>query len=68
MDNIVLYSTGCPKCTVLKTKLKQKNIDYIECSDIDTMTEKGFKSVPKLELSDGSILDFTEAVKWIGEQ
>ena len=65
--NIILYSTHCPKCKVLETKLKQKNIAYEEVSDMDVMQEKGFMSVPKLEV-DGMVYDFKDAVKWIGEQ
>ena len=65
--NITLYSTHCPKCKVLEAKLKQKNIAYEEVSDMDIMQEKGFVSVPKLEV-DGMVMDFKEAVKWIGEQ
>ena len=65
--NVILYSTHCPRCKVLELKLKQKNISYEEVSDIDIMQEKGFVSVPKLEV-DGVIYDFTDAVKWIGGQ
>ena len=31
---IKMYSTHCPKCKILETKLKQKNIEYEECTDI----------------------------------
>ena len=65
--NVILYSTHCPKCKVLEMKLKQKNINYEEVTDIDLMQEKGFKSVPKIEV-DGVVYDFKEAVDWIKEQ
>ena len=65
--NVIFYSTHCPKCKVIEIKLKQKNINYEEVNDIDIMSEKGFKSVPKLEV-DGVVYDFQDAVKWIGEQ
>ena len=65
--NVVLYSTHCPKCKILETKLKQKNISYSEINDVQIMTNKGFTTVPKLEV-DGSILEFKEAVDWIEEQ
>ena len=64
---VVLYSTHCPKCKVLETKLTQKRISYEENNDVNLMQEKGFISVPKLEV-DGIIYDFKEAVEWIGEQ
>ena len=68
MGKITLYSTHCPRCKVLEVKLKQKNIAYEEINDVDKMTEKGFKEAPKLELEDGTIMDFKEAVDWIKEQ
>lgn len=65
--NVILYSTHCPKCKVLEMKLKQKNIGYVEVTDVKLMQEKGFKSVPKIEV-DGVVYDFKEAVDWIKEQ
>ena len=65
--NIVLYSTKCPKCKVLETKLKQSNIQFEEINDVDIMVQKGFKSAPILEV-DGVSYGFKEAVEWIKEQ
>lgn len=65
--NIVLYSTHCPKCNVLESKLKQKNISFEENNDVELMTQKGFMTVPMLEV-DGVVYNFKEAVEWIGEQ
>jgi len=67
MHIIVLYSNGCPKCNVLKSKLDEKNIKYEICSDIDIMLGKGFKSVPMLEV-DNKIMDYIESLNWIKEQ
>lgn len=64
---VILYEHGCPKCTVLKTKLDQKHISYEHITDVELMRNKGFTNVPKLEV-DGVVYDFKEAVKWIGEQ
>ena len=64
---VVLYSTHCPKCKVLESKLNQKSIDYEEINDVKIMREKGFMSAPNLEV-DGVVYDFKEAVRWIGEQ
>lgn len=67
MLNVILYSTGCPKCKVLKTKLNQKNIKFEENNDVALMQKKGFTVVPKLEVN-GLVMDFKEAVDWIGGQ
>ena len=65
--NVVLYSTHCPKCKVLEAKLNQKGINYEENNDVELMQQKGFTTVPKLEV-DGVVYDFKEAVEWIGAQ
>lgn len=61
---VILYSTHCPKCNVLEKKLKQKNISYKEVNDIEEMKEKGYLSVPVLEV-DGTTMDFKAASDWI---
>lgn len=62
---MILYTSHCPKCNVLKTKLDQKKIDYKTIEDRDTFINKGFEELPKLELDDGTILSFVEANKYI---
>ena len=63
---IILYSTNCPKCKVLEQKLKSKNIEYIEFTDVNKMIEMGFSVMPMLEV-EGVIMDFGTANKWINE-
>lgn len=65
--NITLYSTHCPKCTVIEKKLGIKNIPYTICDDLEVMKEKGFMSAPILEI-DGEIYKFKEANDWINQQ
>lgn len=65
--NVVLHSTHCAKCKVLEAKLNQKGINYEENNDVELMMQKGFTTVPKLEV-DGVVYDFKEAVEWIGER
>lgn len=65
--SIVLHTTNCPKCHVLESKLRQKNIDFEVNTDIELMAQKGFMTAPVLEVDD-VVYDFKEAVKWIGEQ
>lgn len=61
---VTLYSTHCPKCNVLEKKLKQKNISYEEVNDVEIMKEKGYLSVPVLEI-DGVSMNFKTASDWI---
>lgn len=62
---MILYSTNCPKCKILKEKLDAKHLQYDICSDVDKMISLGFTHVPVLEIS-GKYLNFTEALKYIG--
>ncbi|MBQ6359568.1 MAG: hypothetical protein IJJ25_00260 [Lachnospiraceae bacterium] len=65
--SIVLYSTGCPKCNVLETKLNNKNIKFDVVTDEEVMQNKGFMSLPMLEVN-GEELDFMQALRWTNEQ
>ena len=64
---IKLYSTNCPKCKVLETKMQKKNIEYSVCTDVNEMLSQGIKSAPALQMEDGTILNFTDAVRWVNE-
>ena len=63
---ITLYtSSTCPKCKVIKSKLKSKNIPYSECQDIPTMENLGIQSLPALQVDSKLILDFTQINAYI---
>ena len=61
---IILYSTGCPKCEVLKKKLKAKNIEYVKNNNVEDMESLGIDQVPVLSV-DGNLMSFAEANNWI---
>ena len=65
--NVTFYSTHCPKCKVLKLKLKQKNIEYTENDKVDEMLALGIQSAPALSV-DGQIYLFADAIKWVNKQ
>lgn len=62
---ITMYSTGCPRCKILEEKLQNKNIDFSIVTDEEIMEKKGIDMVPVLELENGQMLSFGQAVKWI---
>ena len=49
---------------MIEKKLKQKNISYEEVNDIEKMKEKGYLSVPILEVN-GVSIDFKAASDWL---
>ena len=62
--SVILYSTGCPKCKVLKAKLDNTWIKYEIVDDVDEMLRLGISTVPCLGV-DGKIMNFKESMKWI---
>lgn len=64
---LVLYSTGCPKCGILKKKLDERGMQYQENTVVEEMLSLGITSVPVLCV-DGQMMDFANAVKWINNQ
>lgn len=64
MEKIVLYTTHCGKCEVLRKKLDSKNISYEMIQDIQIISSKGFTSMPVLQVQ-GKCLEFVEAVKYV---
>ena len=64
---IIMYSTGCPKCEILKEKLDAKEISYDLVSDVEEMKKLGITKVPMLSV-DGKLMQYRDAVKWINNK
>lgn len=64
MEKIMLYTTGCPKCRILEQKLKEKNVNYEICEDIEKMRKIGIMSVPVLMVGEEK-MPFYDAVKYV---
>lgn len=60
----ILYSTGCPKCKVLKKKLDKMGWRYIENNSVDEMLKLGITEVPVLSIG-GKMYSFAQATKII---
>lgn len=62
--DVILYSSGCPKCNTLKAKLDKKEVPYTISSDFTDLIAKGYRSAPLLSV-DGEVKDFTAAISWV---
>ena len=63
---MILYSSStCPKCKVIKMKLEKAGIEYTVNENIEEMQKLGIKTLPYLQISDGTLLDFAEAIAFI---
>lgn len=66
---IVLYTTKtCPKCSIVKAKLQNKNIDYVSIDDESILEEKGYDLLPVLEVNDCIMTTMLEINDWINKQ
>ncbi len=65
--DVKLFTTHCPKCSVLKAKLDEKGIQYEEIDDVKAMRKRGFLEAPKLEV-DELVYDFKQAIDWVNER
>ena len=63
---IVLFSTGCPKCSILKKKLKQKGIVYQENNSVEEMLGLGITQVPVLKIR-SRLLEFADENEWVNK-
>lgn len=61
---IILYSTGCPRCEVLKKKLIDKGVKYSENNSVEEMLRLDIREVPAL-LVESTLMSFGEAVDWV---
>ncbi len=65
--DVTLYSTGCPKCKVLKQKLDETGIKYEINENEKVMLSLGITSVPVLSVN-GILMDFSDTIKWLKKQ
>ena len=65
MENLILYTTHCPRCTILADKLKEKNVRYTEFTDKNKMLEMGMDMMPVLQIGNKQY-GFKEAMKIVG--
>lgn len=63
----ILYTTHCPKCRVLVSKLTEKGINFAEETDENVMRSLGITDVPVLRVGE-RFLQFSEAIRWLQSQ
>lgn len=65
MENVILYTTHCPRCLILANKLKEKGVAYTEFTDKNKMLEMGLDMMPVLQIGNKQY-GFKEAIKIVG--
>jgi len=64
---VVLYTTGCPRCKILKKKLDEAGIEYTENNNIDEMLSLGISEVPVLKVN-GELLNYNSSIEWLSNR
>ena len=64
IDDIILYTTGCPRCKIIEKKLELKGIKFKTNTHEDEMVAMGLTEAPSLYVG-GELLGFSDAVAWI---
>lgn len=65
--NVILFSNNCQRCFILKQKLEQANIPFIESNDFSEIIELGFLSAPMLKV-ENHYFPYESACIWVQEQ
>lgn len=67
--SIELFSTGCPQCKILESKLNEKHVAFQLFEGeraIESIQERGFMAAPLLCVN-GENMPFGKAIKWVNE-
>lgn len=62
MDDIILYTIGCPACNILEKKMDDAGLIYSKITDEKVMEEKGFKMLPVVQINN-TLFTFAEMVQ-----
>ena len=65
---VVLYTNHCPLCNYLKDLLDNKHIEYQEVTDIDYMLSLGITKTPMLQVDNGELMKYKQALDWVNEK
>ena len=64
---IVYSKSTCPNCKALKMKLDKAGIEYTVNENEADQEALGIKSLPYLQLDDGTLLNLGAAVKYVND-
>lgn len=67
MEEITLYTTGCPSCMVLEKKLIDKKINFTKVFDIEELKKINKTFFPILKVGE-NIFEFRDAITWVNKQ
>ena len=63
MEEIILYSNGCPRCKIIEKMLEDKGIRYKKITDTEEMLRLGLTNVPWIKTKD-TIMNFKDSIDY----
>lgn len=67
-DSITVYSLpSCSMCRNLKNRLTRAGIEFTNCEDEEEERRLGMDSVPMMQVNDGPLMNYKEALTWVSE-
>ena len=63
--DIIVYSNGCPKCEVLKRKLRSKKIEHTVTDDFSLLESLKIDTLPVMKVDSVIYSNFTEMIELI---
>lgn len=71
MEDVILYSTHCPKCRTVELLLAKKNISYLMIDKEEAVVKAGkahgILGAPILQVGD-EFFDFSKAVQYLNRR
>ena len=64
MEEIILYSNGCPRCKIIEKRLEDKGIRDKKITDTEEMLRLGLTNVPWIKTKD-TIMNFKDSIDYI---
>ena len=67
MNKVKIYTTPtCPRCQILKNKMKEYDIKFDEVSNLEDLQSLGITTVPYIQIGE-ELLGFEKANAWINK-
>lgn len=64
--DIKVFTIGCPACNVLEKKLNNIGVLYERITSEEEFNKLGIKDFPMMQITNGPLLSFKEAIAWVG--
>ena len=64
MNDVVLYTIGCPACQILEKRLDASGIEYRVVTEEKEFDELGIDKFPVLGVN-GKLMNYPEANDWV---